>query len=397
MPRNGSGTFSPPGGTSAVGGATISSSSYNTLVDDIGDEITASLPRNGAAGMTAALPLADGTVGAPAVGFTSAANRGLYKTTNGVGMSIGGTLVAEFTSAGVLNGSGTAYATAPTIAWADVASATTTDIGAQASENLRITGTTTITGLGTVASGTTRNLRFAGILTFTHNATSLILPGGANITTAADDRCTAKSLGSGNWIITSYTKASGLTLVSEIPSQTSNSGKFLTTNGTSTSWAATGYTLGTAVASTSGTSIDFTGLPSTATRVTVMLSDVSTNGSSQVQIQIGDSGGIETTGYVSAVGAVAGASAAGGSATSGFILVHSAGGGAANVYTGITTLVRINSTTWVQSGTNTYSSGSMVMSAGNKTLSPGPLDRVRITTVNGTDTFDAGSINILYE
>lgn len=93
--------------------------------------------------------------------------------------------------------------------WVDVASATTTDIGAAASLKVRITGTTTITGLGTVASGTMRKIRFAGALTLTHNGTSLILPGDANITTAADDTAEAISLGSGNWIVTNYQKASG--------------------------------------------------------------------------------------------------------------------------------------------------------------------------------------------
>lgn len=95
----------------------------------------------------------------------------------------------------------------------DVASATTTDIGAAASNNVRITGTTTITGLGTAAAGITRNIRFAGALTLTHNGTSLILPGGANITTAANDTATALSLGSGNWVVTNYKKQSGLAVI----------------------------------------------------------------------------------------------------------------------------------------------------------------------------------------
>jgi hypothetical protein len=91
----------------------------------------------------------------------------------------------------------------------DLASASTTNIGAQASNNVRITGTTTITSFGTIASGVTRHLRFAAALTLTHNATSLILPGGANITTAAGDTATAISLGSGNWIMANFMPASG--------------------------------------------------------------------------------------------------------------------------------------------------------------------------------------------
>ena len=96
---------------------------------------------------------------------------------------------------------------------ATVASNTTCDIGAVISEHVSITGTTTITGFGTVAAGTKRQGRFTGALTLTHNATSLILPGGANITTAAGDRFGAVSLGSGNWAVYWFTKADGTPVV----------------------------------------------------------------------------------------------------------------------------------------------------------------------------------------
>lgn len=94
-----------------------------------------------------------------------------------------------------------------------VSSATTTDLGAVASNKVSITGTVTITGFGTIATGTEKQGRFTGILTLTHNATSLILPGAANITTAAGDRFIAYSLGSGNWVVISYIKASGLPVI----------------------------------------------------------------------------------------------------------------------------------------------------------------------------------------
>lgn len=93
---------------------------------------------------------------------------------------------------------------------ASIASAATTDIGAQAAGTLTITGTTTITSLGVVSAGIRKRLIFGGALTLTHNGTSLILPNaGANITTAAGDTCEAESLGSGNWRITAYQKATG--------------------------------------------------------------------------------------------------------------------------------------------------------------------------------------------
>lgn len=88
---------------------------------------------------------------------------------------------------------------------ATIASATTTDLGAQNSVNVSITGTTTITGLGTAPAGLYRQGRFTGALTLTHNATSLILPGAASITTAAGDRFGAYSLGAGNWVVLWYT------------------------------------------------------------------------------------------------------------------------------------------------------------------------------------------------
>lgn len=95
---------------------------------------------------------------------------------------------------------------------ADIASATTTDIGAATGNYVVITGTTTITGLGTVQAGTVRTLRFTEALTLTHNATSLILPGATNITTAAGDAAEFISLGSGNWVCVAYQRASGIIL-----------------------------------------------------------------------------------------------------------------------------------------------------------------------------------------
>jgi hypothetical protein len=92
---------------------------------------------------------------------------------------------------------------------------------------VRITGTTTITGFGTAPSGTTRQLRFAASLTLTHNATSLILPGGASIVTAANDTAEAISLGLGNWVVVQYTPATTagmLSLAGAAPLPTASAG-----------------------------------------------------------------------------------------------------------------------------------------------------------------------------
>ena len=154
---------------------------------------------------------------------------------------------------------------------------------------------------------------------------------------------------------------------------------------------------GTAVASTSGTSIDFTSIPSWVKRITVMFSGVSTNGSSVLQMQIG-SGSVTTTGYVSVSTYSGATNAAGGtSATSGFTTQI---GNAATLATGHFIITNISGTTWVSSHLLGVNVGGIIYTMTGSGASPalsGALDRVRITTVNGTDTFDAGSINILYE
>lgn len=95
---------------------------------------------------------------------------------------------------------------------AGIAAAATTDLNSYDTESNQVTGTATITSLGTAPAGFLRELRFAGVCTLTHSA-SLLLPGGANITTAANDVCTFRSLGSGNWILVSRTQAAGATIV----------------------------------------------------------------------------------------------------------------------------------------------------------------------------------------
>lgn len=94
-----------------------------------------------------------------------------------------------------------------------IASSTTPAIGAAVGNSILLTGTVTVTGFDTIAAGAFRRVRFAGILTLTYNATSLVLPTAASITTAANDVGEFLSLGSGNWFCTSYTRASGAALV----------------------------------------------------------------------------------------------------------------------------------------------------------------------------------------
>lgn len=156
--------------------------------------------------------------------------------------------------------------------------------------------------------------------------------------------------------------------------------------------------LGTAVASTSGTSIDFTGIPSWVRRVTVMFSGVSTNGSSYPIVQLGDNGGIETTAYRGSLTSInAGGGAAPELITTGFGLNRSGSSSALLNGCLFINLLDPANNTWACFGNISDSNVAFGnYTSGAKTLS-NTLDRVRITTVNGTDTFDAGSINIMYE
>jgi hypothetical protein len=153
-------------------------------------------------------------------------------------------------------------------------------------------------------------------------------------------------------------------------------------------------TLATAVTA-SGTAIDFTGIPSWVKRITVMFNGVSTNGTSIPMLQIGDAGGIETTGYLGASSICSG----GGTTSNNFTTGFGAGGIlAANLLHGSFALSLVDSAnTWAISGVVGGSSSAFtVLTGGTKTLSA-TLDRIRIATVNGTDTFDAGTINIMFE
>lgn len=96
-----------------------------------------------------------------------------------------------------------------------VSSATTTDIGAVSANYVVISGTTTITGLGTIQAGTERTVEFSGALILTYDATKLILPGAANITTVAGDTAIFRSEGSGNWRCITYSPISGNPVVSQ--------------------------------------------------------------------------------------------------------------------------------------------------------------------------------------
>lgn len=150
---------------------------------------------------------------------------------------------------------------------------------------------------------------------------------------------------------------------------------------------------GTAQATTSGTSKDFTGIPSWAKRITVMLSGVSTSGGNNLLIQIGTSSTPKTSGYAGGLSTGNNAIVTG-SMSSGFDV--SAMNSASIVHAQVI-LTSVGSNTWVMNGISQHSNQTTYgFAAGSATLT-GTLDMVRITTVGSTNTFDAGSVNILYE
>ena len=156
-------------------------------------------------------------------------------------------------------------------------------------------------------------------------------------------------------------------------------------------------TSGTAVASTSGTSIDFTSIPSWVKRITVMFNGVSTNGTSSLAIRLGPSTTPETTGYSSSGTALGTATISTSTSSTHLLIGNTLVAARAVSGQAILSLMNSATNTWTYSASGAedgFSNG--LLGAGSKSLAS-TLGVVRITTSNGTDTFDAGSINILYE
>lgn len=156
--------------------------------------------------------------------------------------------------------------------------------------------------------------------------------------------------------------------------------------------------LGTAVAATSGTEIDFTSIPAWVRRVVVTFAGLSTNGTSYPRIQIGDSGGLKTTGYLGAASTLSGSSSNTGSVmSSGFDFFD--GGAAASIRHGKVELLLVDAATntWMASVFSAESNSARTMLAVGSVALSGALTRVRLTTVGGANTFDAGLVNMMYE
>lgn len=153
----------------------------------------------------------------------------------------------------------------------------------------------------------------------------------------------------------------------------------------------------TAQASTSGTAIDFTGIPSWVRRITVMFDGVSTNTTSAFLVQVG-AGSFATSGYAGGAMSIEGTNTTSITTTSnGFLVLRGTIGAAAAALTGHLVITNISANSWVGSGTMVRADNGVGTICSGSIALGGVLDRVRITTSAGTDVFDAGSINILYE
>ena len=335
MSRNGSGTYTLPAGNPVVTGTTIASTWANNTMTDLASALTGSLASDGQTTATGNLKMGNNRITGLADGIASTDAATVNQIPSGALFLLKASNLSDVANATTARGNLTA---------------------AKSGANSDITSLTGLTTPLTVAQGGT------GAATLTAN----------------------------NVLLGNGTSAPQVVA----PSTTGN---VLTSNGTTwTSSAPAAYPLtsGTAVASTSGTSIDFTSIPSWVKRITVVFNEVSTNGTSNILVQIGASS-VTATGYVGSVNTSnAGANFV---FSTGFMVLASTA--AANSTYGQIILTNISSNTWVESSSLSIavaSSSGNQFSAGVLALG-GTLDRVRITTVNGTDTFDAGTINILYE
>lgn len=418
MSRNGSGTYSAPVNSwnPQTAGVSATAADFGALLTDLAAALTQSVSADGQTAVTGNIAMG-----------------GNKLTGLGAGNATGNSLRWEqLFSQGIET---------------DIASATTTDIGGQNTNFLRVTGTTAITSFGTNYNGP-RFLRFAAALTLTHDATALILPGAANITTAAGDVAIVVPKASGGtangWQVFYQRAALAPGVASSLPVSITSSGLTQATSrilgrvsggggaieeltgaqvsafaaaatdtaqgavelattaeaqaGTDTTRALTPATMQAAkiipltAVTASGTAVDFTGIPSWATRVTIVMSDVSTNGTSSFVVRIGN-GSFITSGYPASysIAATSTNTVQSTNTTTGFAIFYSA---ATDTVTGTMTLIKQTGNTWVS--THMFNRSGWSVTGGGYYALSGALDRVRITSISA-DTFDGGTINVLYE
>jgi len=255
--------------------------------------------------------------------------------------------------------------------------------------NETVTGTLTVGGAAVVAVAPTAtgNVVFSTNGT-TWSSTAKIVQGTA-VSTA-----TTSFTGATSGISTTLTASSitGTIAIGQVIAGTGIAAGTTITAGSGTSWTISPASTGTVSGTITVVGVDFLSIPSWVKRVTVMFTGVSTNGTSARQVQLGVSGSAVASGYVSS-GSLIGTSVLTSSSTSGFYIYSIS---AADLISGQMTITNTTGNTWVASYALKIGSSNTGVGGGDIALA-GTLNMVRITTAGGTDTFDAGSINILYE
>jgi hypothetical protein len=271
--------------------------------------------------------------------------------------------------------------------------------------NVSIPGNLSVTGNATVRGGNvvTANASAIGQIPFSTNGTSF---------TATQKITQATAITTTTTSFTGATTGISTTLTASSVTGTIQVGQVIAGTGIAAGTTITAFVGGTGGAGTytispastgtvSGTitvvGVDFLSIPSWAKRITLILNGVSTSGTANMRFRLGSAAGIETSGYSASAmyaGGGGGGAADGGTSTAGFDSYGDAGA-TANRY-GTYTFTYMGSNIWSMTGSHSLATFFVFSGVGNKTLA-GTLDRLRVTTTNGTDTFDAGSVNILYE
>lgn len=384
MPRDGSGGYNRVTGTPYVANTTIDEKIVNNEMADLGAEIANSLSKNGQTVPTANLPMA----GYKHTGVGNATARDSYAALGQV--QDGAAVYAAAGGTGdaltlTLSPAPAAYAAGQEFRFKATATntgAATIDVNSLGAKSIKRDGSSALAA-GDITTGQMYSIRYDGTNFQLLNASTFV-------TQAVSDSTTKPATTAFVMNQTANDLRQGIVeLATDAEAQTA----------TDTSRALTPANLKAAqivrsasTATTSGTSVDVTGIPSWAKRVCIALNDVSTNGTDYLQIQIGKSAGIETSGYISTASAGTGAFAS----SVGFLIVAN-GTAAAATYAGIVSLMNATGNTWIMSsvaGANGATVGTI--GYGSKTLA-GTLDRIRLTTRNGADIFDAGAITVFYE
>lgn len=274
----------------------------------------------------------------------------------------------------------------------DLASAGTLDLDSIDSLLVNVTGTTTVTAV-TLTSGHWRIVRATGAFQITAGA-SLIVNGSTsvNFTTIAGDLLFFEGYGSSVvrvWLISGAGR-------SVLPALGTASQQLRVNSGaTALEYFSGGYVMPSAINTTSGTSHDVSSLPSGITELNFIFTGVSTNGTSPIIIQLGDSGGLETTGYTGQGGFMSESPAISMSTmSSGFLTTQATVAGSQG--NGLVTIKRGASNIWGVHGLIGRADADVMQYLGGYKALSAELDRFRITTVGGTDTFDLGEVYYSY-